>query len=148
MRSKLISTILNLEVAFLNNKIYTTNFQADGTIFTTPVFKSQNLFSFYFNTPNQKFVTKLMLNPTYILLYKAGILTYLSNLEIYPQQNAQYARSPGTYALLLKKNWLQHTTLVKLPSGVKKVFSLYSAAQLSRTFFKEKKTILNTKSGY
>ena len=52
----------------------------------------------------------------------------ISNLELTPGKGIQYARSAGSYGKMLSLNFRRHVALVKLPSGVKKYFSIYSIA--------------------
>lgn len=41
-----------------------------------------------------------------------------------------------------------NTAVIKLPSGVKKVFSIYSLASLGQVFTNDKKLLKNNKAGY
>jgi ribosomal protein L2 len=50
----------------------------------------------------------------------------ISLLEVIPGEGVKYVRSPSTYAIATKTNYKLHTMLIKLPSGVRKVFSLFS----------------------
>lgn len=50
----------------------------------------------------------------------------VSLLEILPNKGVQYARSTGVSAKIVKMDSRISTSLVKLPSGVKKVFSTFS----------------------
>jgi len=54
----------------------------------------------------------------------------ISLLEVVPERGAQYARATGSKAVMIKMDSRVSTSLVKLPSGVKKVFSTYSIASL------------------
>merc|ERR1712060_521443 len=65
-----------------------------------------------------------------------------------PLKNIQYVRSSGSTAKLISKNKFTHTALVKLPSGVRKIFSIYTIAILGGSYFKQKKNLSNTKSGF
>ena len=61
---------------------------------------------------------------------------------------SQYARSAGSMSKAITKNKNSHTVLVKLPSGVRKIFSLYSLAIQGAASLKEKKHLSNTKAGF
>jgi large subunit ribosomal protein L2 len=56
-------------------------------------------------------------------------------VQITPLKNLKYAKSLGSLAKILFKNLDHHTTLLMLPSGVKKFFSIHSIAFLNS--FKE-----------
>lgn len=86
--------------------------------------------------------------PYYLTLLHTPISSSFSFAEIHPHRGAQYSRSSGSSSKLLSKNISTHTTLVKLPSGVRKIFSLYSLVTDGAPSLKQKKHQLNTKSGY
>lgn len=50
----------------------------------------------------------------------------ISSIEVLPGVGIQYVRAPATSAFITKKNYQLNTALVRLPSGVRKVFSLLS----------------------
>ena len=54
----------------------------------------------------------------------------VSFIELLPYQGVQYIRSTGVFGIILKMDLRIHTALVKLPSGVRKVFSTYSLGSL------------------
>ena len=72
----------------------------------------------------------------------------VSLLESTPNKGIQYARSTGTNAYILKMDSRTGTSLVKLPSGMKKVFSIYSLASLGSVALPENKKFTNTSAGY
>ena len=106
------------------------------------------MFSFTYTSQKNKYLKPLLKNPSYLTLLYTPILTYFSFAEIYPHKGAQYSRSSGSASKLLSKNISTHTALVKLPSGVRKVFSLYGLVTNGLPYLKEKKHQRNTKSGY
>jgi ribosomal protein L2 len=69
-------------------------------------------------------------------------------LESTPGKGIQYARSPGTKATMLKMDSRVSTSLVKLPSGVRKIFSTYSLASLGYVALPNNKKAVNNKAGY
>lgn len=71
----------------------------------------------------------------------------LSNIELTPGKGVQYARSAGTAAIITRFDKSNHTALVKLPSGVRKFFSIYSLASASPNALKLKRKSMDTKSG-
>lgn len=73
----------------------------------------------------------------------------VSFIELNPLQGSTYARSLGSSANIIKLDTRTGLSLVKLPSGVKKVFSAFSLshdgpANISLL----KNQLLSTKSGY
>lgn len=52
-------------------------------------------------------------------------LKQLVFLEIYPKKGSQYAQSAGSKSFLIKLDTKNSVALIKLPSGVHKVFSIY-----------------------
>lgn len=72
----------------------------------------------------------------------------VSNLELLPGKGMQYARSEGSFALITRVNAANHTAMVKLPSGVRKIFSVYSILLLGPSALKLKRKLSNTRSGF
>jgi len=72
----------------------------------------------------------------------------ISLIELTPGKGVQYVRSSGTSAKMSKRDWRLNIGLLKLPSGVKKVFSTFSLASLGSVALPEKKMLKNTKAGF
>lgn len=72
----------------------------------------------------------------------------VSLLELTPEQGVQYIRSPGSFGKILKMDMRISTSLIKLPSGVKKVFSTYSIGSLGTVALPENRKVTNNKAGY
>jgi len=60
-------------------------------------------------------------------------------VEILPGKGIQYVRSSGTCAKMTKLDKTLYTGLLRLPSGVRKVFSAFSIASLGHNALREKK---------
>lgn len=60
----------------------------------------------------------------------------------------QYVRSAGCFARITKFDFSSHSALVKLPSGVRKFFSIYGISVLGTSALTLKRKLANTKSGY
>lgn len=69
-------------------------------------------------------------------------------MEVVPGRGAQYCRSSGTISKILKIDRKNDVSLIRLPSGRSKLFSIYSFASLGRVLFKENRNFLNSKAGY
>ena len=81
-------------------------------------------------------------------IYLAPLFKKVSNLELLPGKGMQYARSEGSFATITRLNAQTHTAMVKLPSGVRKLFSSYSILLLGPSALKLKRKLSNTRSGY
>ena len=71
-----------------------------------------------------------------------------SLLELYPGAGIKYIRSSGSSGKILNFDPSTHTALIKLPSGVKKLFSFYSLASIGAVSLADKKHVTNNKAGY
>jgi large subunit ribosomal protein L2 len=61
---------------------------------------------------------------------------HVSYLEIYPNKGSQYVLSPGSKSFITKLDVKSNVALIKLPSGVHKIFSVYSVGSLGQIPFK------------
>lgn len=75
-------------------------------------------------------------------------MTRISFLSALPNKNIQYIKSSGSYGILVHLNMLNHTAVVKLPSGIKKIFSIYTLASYGAVSLSLKKKLSNTKCGF
>lgn len=91
---------------------------------------------------------RFKLKSSYARLCRIKKLTYISFVEITPGRGAQYMRSPGTEARLLRIDETTHSCVLELPSGIKKIFSYYSYAFLSNIANSCHKKFHNGKAGY
>lgn len=66
----------------------------------------------------------------YDTLLKIPFLTSVSHLQLSPGKKAKFSRSLGSSAVILRKNNHLSSCVVKLPSGVRKVFSLFSQCSI------------------
>lgn len=84
----------------------------------------------------------------YFLLYQLPRNKPISLLEVLPGDGVKYVRSPGSKAYMNRKNYKLNTGLVKLPSGVRKIFSTLSLASEGENPINNNKLIKNNKAGY
>jgi large subunit ribosomal protein L2 len=82
------------------------------------------------------------------MIFQIKKLSFISCLELLPGLGAQYVRSSGTKARIIKLDSSSHSALIQLPSGVKKIFSYYSFVMLGRLSLAENLNFLNGKAGY
>lgn len=90
----------------------------------------------------------IKLKNTFLMLFQIKKLSYISYLELTPGRGAQYTRSSGTEARIIKFDYDTHTVLVQLPSKIKKIFSYYSLVFLGAISLSENFNCLNGKAGY
>jgi ribosomal protein L2 len=82
------------------------------------------------------------------MLFQIKKLSFVSCLEIIPGKGSQYSRSSGTKSRIIKFDRDNHSVLIKLPSGVKKIFSYYSFVMYGEISLKDNKNFYNGKAGY
>ena len=96
-----------------------------------------------------KFTNKYInIDPSFFLIRNLPKNQPVSLLEIIPYKGIQYTRSTGTFAKILKMDSRISTSLVKLPSGVKKIFSTYSIGSLGSVALPENKKWANNSAGF
>jgi len=147
-RSKVVSIVSTFYLIPFQNKLVALCFLASGSVMylqTTTQFKLFSLINFPL-TRKRKDLT--VLTPTIGVLMYIKLLSRVSLLELYPGAGIQYVRSSGSFAKFIKVNWAAHTTLLVLPSGVRKSFSLYSLASVGAVSLKNKRLVRNTKAGF
>ena len=82
------------------------------------------------------------------VLMRIRVLSKISLIELYPGAGIQYIRSAGSSGRFIKLDLETHTALVRLPSGVRKSFSLYSIASIGSVSLRIKRLVRNTESGF
>jgi ribosomal protein L2 len=82
------------------------------------------------------------------MLFQIPKSSFVSLLELYPGKHAQYVRSSGCSAKLIKIDDKTHTALLELPSGIKKIFSYYSLVFFAKLSLSLKKIHTTNKAGY
>ena len=108
-----------------------------SSVFSFSSFRSRKLFNRLFRNCDQ-----------HAPIYLAPLFKKVSNLELLPGKGMQYARSEGSFATITRISMSNHTATVKLPSGVRKLFSIYSILLLHPSALKLKRKSRNTRSGY
>lgn len=121
---------------------------SSGAFSYFPALDSTKLFSLISTKGGRLPIGRLRKFPHYGLMYTAKAFTKVSNLELSPGRGIQYTRSAGCFSKITRFDYENHTALVKLPSGVRKFFSLYSILLLGPSALKLKRKLSNTKSGF
>ena len=121
------------------------------------IYYSNGSFTYYLSTENHKLFSficynfhkklkKLKIKNTIFMLFQIKKLSFVSALL--PGSGIQYTRSPGTKSRIIKFDSENHSVLLKLPSGVKKIFSYYSFVMLGKLAIENNNNCLNGKAGY
>jgi ribosomal protein L2 len=132
----------------LQNKLVALSFLSSGSVTYLQSTDKFKIFSFIYFPGKTSRVRSDFTNPILFILSYVRRLSKVSLIELYPGSGVQYVRSAGTFARLIKTDIQTHTAVLRLPSGVRKTFSLYSIASLGVVSLKDKRLTANTKSGY
>ena len=142
-----------------NNRLISLLFLATGSITYVPTATKHTLFkltrfksSFFRNTHmvNQLTFTekRILIDNSFFLIKHLPKNQPVSLLEILPGQGIQYSRSTGSSARIIKMDSRINTSLIRLPSGVKKVFSTYGLGSDSSVALTENKKWNNNSAGF
>jgi len=148
MRIRVMSIVTAFKLIPFQNKLVSLSFLASGGVTYLPATDLFKIFNFIYFTPKLITLNSYLPEPLLFLLYSIKRLSKVSLLELFPGAGIQYARSSGTFARIIKLDFDSHTALLQLPSGVRKIFSIYSLASLGQVALKNKRLFSNTKSGY
>ena len=141
------------------NRLTSLLFTASGSTTYVPTAAGHQLFRitqlrsvFYRRnrlTTQLQFTNKgVLIGQSFYLVKQLPKNQHVSLLEILPNKGIQYIRAPGSKAKILKMDTRVSTAVIKLPSGVRKVFSIYSLASLGQVLLAEKKLYKNNKAGH
>jgi len=141
------------------NKLFSLVFLSSGIVTYVPTPTTHTLFSFNRSvsalgvvnagkTRSTSLNSDLSITSLFFLLRQLPKNKKVSLLELIPLKGIQYARSTGTSAVILKMDSRLNTSLVKLPSGVKKVFSTFSLGSLGSVALPENKKKTDRRAGY
>lgn len=126
-----------LNYTHFSNKITTLVFASTGQVSYLPTRFTENFFSLnklqLLNRYRSSFYKDILYAKSFIHIKETPFMliqqrknSNISFLELTPLQGSQYARSFGSKASIIKLDTRIGLSLVKLPSGVKKVFSAFS----------------------
>lgn len=147
-RLKLLSFVSTFKIIPFQNKLLSLNILSSGGVSYLPTTQYTKLLSFNYFFPTNRKLKSFLPNPNLFLLFFLKRLSRISLLELFPGSGVKYIRSSGTVGKLIKTDLNTHTSLIQLPSGVRKTFSIYSLVSLGSVSLKNKKMLSNTKSGY
>ena len=147
LRYLCLGIITSFKFLPFKNKLLSLIYFANGAVTYYLTTNMHILFSYiYFN--KYKKLKKIKLKNTYLMLFQIKKLSFVSCMEILPGRGAQYCRSSGTKSKIIKFDKETHTSLLQLPSKIKKIFSYYSFVLIDAIALSEHKKYLNAKSGY
>ena len=142
-----------------SNTVIALLFMSSGTATYVPASTKHQLFHltqlkstfFRFNRVINRlsFRTKnVIIDQSFFLVKQLPKNQPVSLLEIFPNRGIQYVRSAGSVAKIIKMDSRISTSLIKLPSGVKKVFSTYSIGSVGGVALPENRRWSNGSAGY
>lgn len=149
-RSRVISLISTFRLIPFQNKLVALAFTSSGGMNYIPTTENYKIFDLLYHA--LKFRTsktqEFWKNPTLFLLFAIKRLSPVSLLELFPGAGIKYIRSSGSAGKLVNFDYDTHTAVIQLPSGVRKIFSIYSLAAFGAVSLSEKKHTSNTKAGH
>ena len=131
-----------------NSKLLGLIILSCGSYFYSSVTDYHKVLKFIYYKPKHDMRIDYLKRPTIFRLYHIRRLAKVSMLELIPGKGIQYAVSSGCFAKIINFNYKQHVALLSLPSGVKKLFSVYSVVLNRPIALKRKRKVANTKSGF
>ena len=137
-----------LKLLPFSNKLIALVYSSNGGLFFLPLTVKWKLFMFLYKKTQNINIRNFFPHPNFIWVFSLLNGQKVSFLELTPGRGIQYVRSSGTVATFIKLNIINHTAIFKLPSGVKKVISIYSYVSYGNVSLKEKRLIRNTRAGY
>ena len=147
-RLQTLSFVTSFKLIPFENKLVALMFSATGSFSYIPLPENSKLFKilhFPVFNPNIRVNFK---EPVFFILYYLRKLVTVSLLELYPGYGIQYARSSGTAAKMLKIDKDSGLVLIRLPSGVRKLFSIYALTSTGPVSLKLKKKIIKRSAGF
>jgi len=102
----------------------------------------------------KEFQQALYVRPNYFIKQSFYLIRQLPKnkpiclVEQTPLSGVKYIRSPGVKGKIIKMDSRISISTIRLPSGSKKLFSVYSIGSVGNVFLVENKKYKNTKAGY
>lgn len=147
LRYKRLGVIASFSFIPFKNRLLSLVFFYNGGVSYFLSTDRHILFSF-FTMKLIKKISKVSMKATHFMLFQIKKLSFVSCLEITPGLGSQYIRSPGTKGKIISFDKPTHSCLIKLPSGLKKIFSYYSFAFLDSISIPFHKRRYNGKAGF
>jgi len=157
LRNLSLVFILGFYINTLNHKMYSLCTTSSGEVFynlTTPsqslfkVLKRYSILGFIHNQGYDYLSDFIKLPQLFFTLCKLPKYKLINSLEIYPPKGVQYSTAPGSKSFITKVNIKMNFVLIKLPSGVHKIFSTFSTGCLGQTSISFKKLKTQANAGF
>lgn len=140
--------VTTFSIVPFSNKILALVTLPSGGMAYIPSLDRHSIFKLvYFLQP----FTPSWIKTTWACLTLVGIVQQyrkVSNFELWPGKGIQYARSAGSWGRITSRDLSSHTAIAYLPSGVRKVVSIFSVVVPGRAAGIQKRDLTNTKSGF
>ena len=141
------------------NKLLSLVFLSSGSVTYITSTTKHELFQLIKMYPNSKFLSNKYLllksiNPRIIISQGFYLVSQLSKnkpislIELTPEKGIQYVRSTGCKGTIIKMDLRLQTSIIKLPSGVRKIFSTSSIGSEGSVALTINKDTKNTKAGF
>lgn len=155
-----LSFVANFFSITFKFKVFSLIFSSAGQIFYSPTALNHTLFVvsklYGINHSKMKLFLKtfsylskhVFIPQLFFMLFQLPKNKFISYLEIIPGKGAQYVKSSGSKATIRKLDLLMNLALVKLPSGVHKVFSIYALGSLGFYTFSDNKIKRASNAGF
>jgi hypothetical protein len=158
-RLRLLTFTASIQILPYSHKLISLVFLSNGGSTYLPTSYSHILFKltrvYRSNLNLGKFRTKLdLMNPYFYIQHNYVLIRNLprnrpvSLLEPVPGYGILYTRSPGTSSSITKMDFRTNTALVRLSSGVRKVFSVFSLGSLGPNPLSDNRYWRSNKAGY
>jgi ribosomal protein L2 len=153
-----ISFIANIIMVPFTRKIISLVFNSSGSITYVPTSSNHSLFSisklYKFSSNMYRIKNKLNLpgiryfiSQGFFLIRQLPRNKPISLLEVIPGMGSQYVRSVGVKGKMTRMEFNRNTALVILPSGVRKIFSIFSLGSIGPVPLTDGKYWKNNKAG-
>ena len=117
------------------------------------LFKASKLYSVFetnllYSNKYDYLSTHISIPQLFFLIIQLPKYKHISNLEVFPQSGIKYVRGIGCGAFINKVDKNSGLSLIKLPSGVHKVFSIFSVGSIEGVPFFGKNVYKPSNAGF
>ncbi len=159
-RYRTLSFIANFFTVTFKHKVFSLVIASSGQIFYSYSTLNHTLFlvsklygTLHKNTKtflkNFGYLSKYVYIPQlFFMIFQLPKNKFVTLLEIVPGKGTQYVKSSGSKATIKKIDLLMNLALIKLPSGVHKVFSIYALGSLGPYPFADNKLKRESNAGF
>jgi ribosomal protein L2 len=157
-RERSLSLVLGFLYIPVLHKNYSLIISSGGSMSYIPATYIHNIFKVYklyssldsnFFLKNYSYLSSFIKIPKLMsLILQLPKYKIISSLEIFPGKGFQYIQSSGSKGFLVKTDVKSNLALIKLPSGVHKIFSSYSTGFEGQIPFNQKKLKTRPNAGF